>query len=166
MLVLTGFDAQFFERPRFPHSPAHINRPFILSPQDTRPSVQVTKLQCTCTVLGVLCCFALFVCLTLLACFFLSSFSSLIKNIYEHVAHSRVHIITVHVLWKSDCLECAVLLCFVCMTLLASFFLHLSLTCICRTGSCWFTLAITIERSSIQFHCVSAVLPSARSQEL
>ena len=41
------------------------------------------------TALGVLCCFALFVCLTLLAsfdlaCFFLSSFSSLIKNMYIH----------------------------------------------------------------------------------
>ena len=35
------------------------------------------------TALGVLCCFALFVCLFDLACFFLSSFSSLIKNMYS-----------------------------------------------------------------------------------
>ena len=38
-------------------------------------------------------------------------------------------------IWKSDCLGCALLLCFVvCMTLLVSFFfslLHLSLTCTC-----------------------------------
>ena len=52
-------------------------------------TMYVLIVQCTCTqgssfflgkvtALGVLCCFALFVCLTLLACFFLSSFSSLI----------------------------------------------------------------------------------------
>ena len=34
------------------------------------------------TALGVLCCFTLFVCLFGLACFFLSSFSSLIKNMH------------------------------------------------------------------------------------
>ena len=47
------------------------------------------------TALGVLCCFALFVCLTLLACFYLSSFSSLIKNMYIHV--SQIMGVTVYI---------------------------------------------------------------------
>ena len=38
------------------------------------------------TALGVLCCFALFVCLTLLASFFLPSFSHLsLKHVHAHV---------------------------------------------------------------------------------
>ena len=40
---------------------------------------------CTCTALGVLCCFALFVCLTLLASFFLPSPISH-QNMYIHIA--------------------------------------------------------------------------------
>ena len=64
------------------------------------------------TALGVLCCFALFVCLfvclPLLASFFLPSHLSF-KNMY---------------MYESDCLGCAVLL-FVCLTLF-SFFLLIS----------------------------------------
>ena len=46
------------------------------------------------TTLGVLCCFALFVCLTLLASFFLPSFSSLIKTyiyMYMHVLFAQAY---------------------------------------------------------------------------
>ena len=58
--------------------------------------------------LGCTCCVALHCCLFDLACFFLPSFSPLIKICNM----------------KSDCLGCAVLLCLVvCLTLLASFFL-------------------------------------------
>ena len=72
------------------------------------------------TTLGVLCCFALFVCLTLLASFFLPSHLSF-KNMYMYIVH--VH---------------------VCMTLLASFFILLTCTvpephsdqsCIVHVGS-------------------------------
>ena len=60
------------------------------------------------TALGVLRCFALFVCLTLLASFFLPSHLSF-KNMYIHVTaymHPRQLIFP----RKSDCLRCAVLL--------------------------------------------------------
>ena len=40
------------------------------------------------TALGVLCCFALFVCLTLLASFFLPSHLSF-KNMYNYVAQAK-----------------------------------------------------------------------------
>ena len=52
------------------------------------------------TALGVLCCFALFVCLTLLAYFFLPSHLSF-KNmyIYMYKVYVRVHVVVyVHVL--------------------------------------------------------------------
>ena len=42
------------------------------------------------TALSVLCCFALFVCLFDLACFFLSSFSSLIKNMYIQYMYMQI----------------------------------------------------------------------------
>ena len=44
---------------------------------------------CICTALGVLCCFALFVCLTLLASFFLPSRLSF-KNMYIHTVDYAV----------------------------------------------------------------------------
>ena len=73
-------------------------------------NVDALQLSCTCTTLGVLCCFALFVCLILLASFFLPSHLSLKTCTYciQHVL----------------ALPCL----FVCLTLLASFFLpsHLS----------------------------------------
>ena len=43
------------------------------------------------TALGVLCCFALFVCLTLLASFFLPSHLSF-KNMYMYVCKGQVHV--------------------------------------------------------------------------
>ena len=48
------------------------------------------------TALGVLCCFALFVCLTLLASFFLPSHLSF-KNMYIHLHVHVVHLNIVHV---------------------------------------------------------------------
>ena len=50
---------------------------------------------CTWTALGVLCCFALFVCLTLLASFFLPSHLSF-KNMYVFHCMSNI-ILNVHV---------------------------------------------------------------------
>ena len=46
----------------------------------------------TCTLSGVLCCFALFVCLTLLASFFLPSHLSF-KNMYMYIytRHVKIH---------------------------------------------------------------------------
>ena len=65
------------------------------------------------TALGVLCCFALFVCLTLLASFFLPSHLSF-KNMY--IVHVHVH--------ESECLGCAVYVAFPCCLFdLACFFL-------------------------------------------
>ena len=70
------------------------------------------------TALGVLCCFALFVCLTLLDSFFLPSHLSL-KTCRGIESHPR-HLIVSR---KSDCLGCAVLHCLVCLFDLACFFL-------------------------------------------
>ena len=55
-------------------------------------------LSLTCTCLGVLCCFALFVCLTLLASFFHLSF----KNMYNVYIHACIH---VHVLCTSHVVQ-------------------------------------------------------------
>ena len=49
---------------------------------------------CTCTVymyMGVLCCFALFVCLTLLASFFLPSHLSF-KNMYMYMYYTSMNL--------------------------------------------------------------------------
>ena len=98
----------------------------------------------------MLCCFAVFVCLTLLASFFLPSHLSF-KNMYVYIIHSlymctiwsvECHGFESHprqliFLRKSNCRGCAVLFCLVvCLTLLVSFFLpsHLSLKhvqCMC-----------------------------------
>ena len=58
---------------------------------------------------GVLCCFVLFVCLTLLASFFLSSFSSLINNMYVCTCPSRLEMSRCHAcgLRNSECHTCA-----------------------------------------------------------
>ena len=80
------------------------------------------------TALGVLCCFALFVCLTLLASFFLPSHLSF-KNMY---IHERVYAnMYMYMCFKCMHVHVGVLCCFalfVCLILLASFFLpsHLS----------------------------------------
>ena len=47
---------------------------------------------------GVLCCFALFVCLFDFACFFLSSFSSLIKTYIHEQSRIHVHVMYIHIL--------------------------------------------------------------------
>ena len=69
------------------------------------------------TALGVLCCFALFVCLTLLASFFLPS----------HLSFKNMYMAMDFLLPEAAHLFCCFAL-FVCLTLLASFFLpsHLS----------------------------------------
>ena len=74
------------------------------------------------TALGVLCCFALFVCLTLLASFFLPSHLSL-KKMYIHMEYIYMYMRQLIFSRKSDCLGCAVLLCLVCLFDLACFFL-------------------------------------------
>ena len=67
----------------------------------------IKKSECACsfflgkvTALGVLCCFALFVCLTLLASFFLPSHLSF-KNMYNrytvHVIHVYIYILYIYV---------------------------------------------------------------------
>ena len=53
------------------------------------------------TALGVLCCFALFVCLTLLASFFLPSHLSF-KNMYVVI---RTHVVIIHVFLMRDEME-------------------------------------------------------------
>ena len=54
------------------------------------------------TALGVLCCFALFVCLTLLASFFLPSHLSF-KNMYTkliYIVHLQVHVHCVSIMYR------------------------------------------------------------------
>ena len=40
-VYFSGFEDQFFERPRFPHPPIGERRPRLLSPPDTTPTVQI-----------------------------------------------------------------------------------------------------------------------------
>ena len=80
------------------------------------------------TALGVLCCFALFVCLTLLTSFFLPSHLYIYNgrafcldsdmHVYMECRGFKSHLRQLIFIWISDYLGCVVWLCFVvCMTL-------------------------------------------------